>query len=460
MKEAKPPGTRLDLGHPPSAAKAGGPSEPLGDHVGERQRSRFADREGGAPRLADVEMHVDGQVIRPGTGRDPGRLRVDVVRIAAPGERRQPRFDSLGSQPPECENRDQRVVRVLPQPVGGRATTELMARAKEDPPPHGRGMYRRRMAPPVFSVVVLAYQARERIDRPLRSLRRQDLGEAYEVILVDSGSDGCAEYVRGVYPEVRVVRASRRLLPGAARNAGIAASRGDYVAFLADDVAASAGWLRLRLQAHRRGHAAVGGSVVCGRSLNALAIAGQYLEYSAVLPSMRSLAAQQVPHSLSYERRLLARLGPFPELVRAGEDTLFNRRCLETGVSIGFVPEARLYHHGVGQPGAYVRHHVEHGRSLARCVLLEGYSSPIGRRGQSRAVAAARIFGLYPALRWLGSLRRTAAGRPTALPGYLAVAPLAWAGLLATAAGAWSEWRRLSGDAAPPSLTRVRTRLP
>ena len=48
---------------------------------------------------------------------------------------------------------------------------------------------------PVISVVVLAFQSRHRIDAPLRSLRAQDTGDTWEVIVVDSGDDGTADYV-------------------------------------------------------------------------------------------------------------------------------------------------------------------------------------------------------------------------------------------------------------------------
>src|SRR6184192_3479033 len=91
---------------------------------------------------------------------------------------------------------------------------------------------------PLASVVVAAYNSRKRIHCALDSLRSQDFEQPYEVIVVDSGSDGCADYVAATYPEVRVVRSARRLYPGAAWNAGVRAARGRYVALLADDCVA------------------------------------------------------------------------------------------------------------------------------------------------------------------------------------------------------------------------------
>jgi peptidoglycan/xylan/chitin deacetylase (PgdA/CDA1 family)/GT2 family glycosyltransferase len=304
---------------------------------------------------------------------------------------------------------------------------------------------------PVFSVVVASYNGRGRIDMALASLRAQDLTEPYEVIVVDSGTDDCAAYVKARYPEVRVIHCGRRLWPGAARNRGVVASTGRYIAFLPDDGVARPDWLRMRLAAHRAGHSAVAGAIINGRPGRPIAAASHYLEYSALIPSRRILAQQRVPHCLSYERSLFERLGPFPEGTRTGEDTLFNERCLAAGVQVGYEPRAQLAHRGPTRLGPYLRHQYEHGIGLARCVRLHGHRSAIGAGGQGAAAAFARIFLAYPARRWTSSVRRIARGRPRALPAFLALAPLTWAGLLATSAGAWAEWRQLDRLGPPPS---------
>jgi glycosyltransferase involved in cell wall biosynthesis len=89
-----------------------------------------------------------------------------------------------------------------------------------------------------FSVVIPAFNAARTIDSSIRSVlgqTRQDL----EVIVVDDGStDGTVENVRRFENDqrIRVLRQSNRG-PAAARNAGIAAARGQYVSMLdADDL--------------------------------------------------------------------------------------------------------------------------------------------------------------------------------------------------------------------------------
>jgi hypothetical protein len=297
---------------------------------------------------------------------------------------------------------------------------------------------------PVISVIVCCYNARDHIDRSLSSLRKQDIEEPFEVIVVDSGSDGAVDHIRSSYPEVSVVRSARRLWPAAARNAGLRAASGSYVAYLPADGVARPDWLRRRVAKHRDGYAAVGGAITNGTPTHPVGTAGYLLEYSALIPSERILAEQAIPHCLSYDRTLFERLGEFPEEAETGEDTIFNERLLAAGVKVGFDARVQLDHLNLSGLVPYLRHQYAHGRGLAQCVEQYGFESPIGPAEQSSAAAALRMFGRYPVRRWFSSLRRIARGRSTWMLTYLALSPLIWAGLWATSLGAWREWRQRS----------------
>jgi glycosyltransferase involved in cell wall biosynthesis len=99
------------------------------------------------------------------------------------------------------------------------------------------------MAPPRVSAVVCAYNAESSVARAINSILAQDFCDS-EVIVVDDGStDGTPEILHGYGERIRVVRQENRGLP-AARNAGVAASKAEYIAFLdADDL-----WLPGRLE--------------------------------------------------------------------------------------------------------------------------------------------------------------------------------------------------------------------
>jgi glycosyltransferase involved in cell wall biosynthesis len=88
------------------------------------------------------------------------------------------------------------------------------------------------MSEPLVTVIVAAYNGEKFLRETLESVFAQDY-EPFEVVFVDDGSeDGTAEIARS-FP-VRYVHQENQGLP-AARNAGLALARGEYVAFLDDD---------------------------------------------------------------------------------------------------------------------------------------------------------------------------------------------------------------------------------
>ena len=88
------------------------------------------------------------------------------------------------------------------------------------------------MPKPLVTVVVAAYNGETFLRETLESLFAQDF-DSFEVVFVDDGSeDGTGEIAQS-FP-VRYVRQANQGLP-AARNAGLALARGEFVAFLDDD---------------------------------------------------------------------------------------------------------------------------------------------------------------------------------------------------------------------------------
>ncbi len=92
------------------------------------------------------------------------------------------------------------------------------------------------MSAPLFSVVIPTYNRAALLARTLESAWAQRFTD-FEVIVVDDGStDGTLEFLKSLGRRVQVLQQGNRG-PGAARNLGVKAAKGNYIAFLdSDDV--------------------------------------------------------------------------------------------------------------------------------------------------------------------------------------------------------------------------------
>ncbi|MFO1060330.1 MAG: glycosyltransferase family 2 protein [Dongiaceae bacterium] len=99
---------------------------------------------------------------------------------------------------------------------------------------------------PRVSVVMPVYNVERYVATAIRSVLAQSFADLELIVVDDGGSDGSVAICRAFAdPRIRIVAQANRGLAGA-RNTGIAAARGDYVALLdADD-----GWLPEKLALH------------------------------------------------------------------------------------------------------------------------------------------------------------------------------------------------------------------
>ena len=97
-----------------------------------------------------------------------------------------------------------------------------------------------------IAAIVPTHNGRAFIARALDSALAQS-APADEVVVVDDAStDGTADLVAERYPGIRLVRLPGNVGSGAARNAGVAASTGDLIAFLDHDDAWQPGYLAVQ----------------------------------------------------------------------------------------------------------------------------------------------------------------------------------------------------------------------
>ncbi len=90
---------------------------------------------------------------------------------------------------------------------------------------------------PLVSVVIPAYRAAATLPRALQSVIAQTYGDWEAIVIDDAGCDVTPGIVVGLGdPRIRLLRRAARGGPARARNDGIAAARGELIAFLdADD---------------------------------------------------------------------------------------------------------------------------------------------------------------------------------------------------------------------------------
>lgn len=296
-------------------------------------------------------------------------------------------------------------------------------------------------AAPAASVVIPAFNARHLIGQALESLYAQKLDAPFEIIVVASGGDDCADYLREHHPSVRVHPSEEQMLPGPARNAGVRMATGEVIAFASADTRAAPYWLAERLRVHH-GCDLVGGSILNGTPRSWIGTAGYLMEYSALLPVEVLLRQQDVPHALSFKRSVFERVGEYPEDIATGEDTIFNQRCLAAGLRLGFAPQAGLYHENPKDLSEFLRHAAAHGRGLAQCIehygLATSFSGADVWSVRGRVAATFR----YTTLALRAKYLRVACFAPRFLPALVACTPLIAAGSAVTAWSTLNELRR------------------
>lgn len=223
-----------------------------------------------------------------------------------------------------------------------------------------------------ISVVIPTRRRPRQLRACLESLRAVDYPVAnFEVIVVDDGGGLPAALIEAVRPwlDIRLLSQDHHG-PATARNRGIAAARGDIVAFTDDDCTVDRGWLRALDEAiARHPDAIVGGATNSSIDSSIFAVASQdlvdflYEYYAAVPTSLRFFATNNV----ACRREAILSLGGFDESFprAAAEDRDLCERWHEAGRPFHFEEGARVTHHLQSTLRRYVAQHLRYGQGAA-----------------------------------------------------------------------------------------------
>jgi len=211
---------------------------------------------------------------------------------------------------------------------------------------------------PFVSVIVPVYEDEGRLERCLRSLEAQSWPhDRYELVVVDNGNSEELAPRLAPFPHAVLV-SEARAGSFAARNRGVAASKGDVLAFTDCDCIAEPDWIRCGVEALERQR----GGVVAGE-------VEMFVEdpRRTTMWDLHDLAWGVPQHDLVGKlqcaatanafttRAVFDQLGGFDPTIFSGGDREFGIRAVRAGLPMSVAEKARVRHPTRSSFRAFVR---------------------------------------------------------------------------------------------------------
>ena len=276
---------------------------------------------------------------------------------------------------------------------------------------------------PEISVIIASYNSRGTVEVCLKSLAEQATPREYEVILVDSSTDGTGQLVEEKYPHVIIHRCSERKFAGDARNLGISKARAKLIAFIDTDCQAESDWIEKIVRAHESPYPAIGGAIANGTPDSYVGSAAYFCEFSGWMPGrLPRLMDDIAGANMSYKKDIFDKYGYFIQGTYCS-DTEFHWRLGKDGLMLRFDPSIRVSHHNIDRFGKFLNHEAFHGRCFAKVRMkAQGFS-------RLRRLIFVAFSPLLP-LRLLYKIMRNSIASGSYLRRFLWVSPLVLLGVI------------------------------
>jgi len=188
--------------------------------------------------------------------------------------------------------------------------------------------------PPTVSVVLPTYNRAHCLPRALESVLRQTYEDIEVIVVDDCSTDTTQSYLAGIKdPRLRVLKHEKNKGGGGARNTGIAAARGELIAFQDSDDEWLVTKLARQVEEYRKNSDPDYGAIYCGKLTYGEAGFRDYgprKAYYAPVPSctqtsgdiLHALLANPMisTQTLMVRKDLLEKIGGFDETLKLGQD--------------------------------------------------------------------------------------------------------------------------------------------
>jgi glycosyltransferase involved in cell wall biosynthesis len=260
---------------------------------------------------------------------------------------------------------------------------------------------------PKVSVIVCSYNGDRTLAACLDSLQQLNYPD-YEIILIDDGSNDTTAQIAFLRSDIRFFRHERNFGLSVARNTGLAAAKGEIVAFTDSDCRADEDWLYyLVSDLLGKEFVGMGGPNLLPPEDSPVAAAVMVSPGGPAHVMLTDRQAEHIPGcNMAFFKTVLEEIGGFdPIFHAAGDDVDLCWRLQQAGYKIGFSPAALVWHYRRPTLAEYLKQ--QHGYGEAEALLVRKhpeYFNSIGGSIWRGRIYTASKFGvlLRPAIIYRG----------------------------------------------------------